>query len=105
MENIEIPMEIDDATVAFPASVSHLMPKWEEIPEEFKDGNNKFSQIQSKWFFKGLDKNILIPKKDIDKEKAMRHLVAIQGSYEPKHEHKMAAVAYLMSKWFTIKEG
>jgi hypothetical protein len=28
------------------------------------------------------------------------HLKAIMGSFQPKHEHKTAGVAYLMSLWF-----
>lgn len=33
-------------------------------------------------------------------DKAFRHLAACQGSFEPKHEHKQAAVAWLASLWF-----
>jgi hypothetical protein len=37
----------------------------------------------------------------VDGELAIRHLQVIQASFEPKHEHKEAAVAYLASLWFT----
>lgn len=34
-------------------------------------------------------------------EQAYRVLGATLRSFAPKHEHKMAAVAYMMSCWFT----
>jgi len=37
----------------------------------------------------------------VDGGLAIRHLQVIQASFEPKHEHKEAAVAYLASPWFT----
>jgi hypothetical protein len=55
----------------------------------------------SRWFFSGLPKGtVFVPHEGIDPAKAMRHLRAILGSFEPKHEHKEAGVAYLMSQWF-----
>jgi hypothetical protein len=98
------PIEIDDATYAFPADVKHLMPDREDVPREFEDfsSDNPFVKLQQKWFFGGLDTSILVAKKGIDKKTALRHLSAIQGSWEPKHEHKVAAVSYLMSLWFEL---
>jgi hypothetical protein len=40
------------------------------------------------------------PKEGVDVDKALRHIQAIMRSYQPKHEHKEAAVAYLLSQWF-----
>jgi len=34
-----------------------------------------------------------------------RHLQTIQGSFEPKHEHKQDCVAYFMSLWFQGPEA
>lgn len=72
------------------------------IPEEFKDRNtnNKWLEFQRTWFFKGIKSSGLVPKPGIDMNEALRHLQAIQSSYEPKHEHKEACVAYLASLWF-----
>jgi len=51
--------------------------------------------------FSGLKKSEVPPVKEgIDVNMALRHLHAIQGSFEPKHEYKEAAVAYLASLWF-----
>ena len=104
------PQEIDDLMLVFPAGTSHLLPPVEVIPEEFDTfnfvrtatkGPDLWLRFQNTWFNEGLGSNTeLIPKKGIDPEKAMRHLGAIQGSFEPKHEYKAAAVAYLASLWF-----
>jgi len=78
------------------------MPPMEEIPDEFKGfGRNEWCEIARTWFFSGLNKDTKVYAKDgVDADKAFRVLQAIQGSFQPKHEHKEAAVAYLMSEWF-----
>ncbi len=92
--------EIDDAMLAFPANVKSLMPKYEDIPEEFKRGHTKWNELFSKWFFVGLEKLDLKPKDGVDTKKAMRHIRAVMGSYQPSHEHKEAAVAFMLNEWF-----
>ena len=94
--------EVDDVTLAFPGKISHLCPNLEDIPDEYKDlnGKNKWVLLQERWFFEGLVGVSFIPKAGVDAEKAFRHLAAIQGSFEPKHEHKMAYVSFLFSEWF-----
>ncbi len=105
-----MPQDVDDVTLAFPADVRDLMPGYEDIPKEFKNfSKNKWVKFQQDWFFAGLGKVEFDPKEGIDPKKAWRHLQAIQGSCQPKHEHKEAAVAYLASLWFddvryTLKE-
>lgn len=94
----EQPMSIADAKKAFPGSVKELMPVYADIPDEFKRMGNVWADWQSQWFFKGL-KEFPKPKPGIDLDKAKTHLATIQRSFEPKHEHKSAAVAYLASLW------
>lgn len=97
------PKNINDATLAFPAKVvGELLPLWDEIPNEFKRYRaNVWVETQIDWFFKGLPKNVkFYPKEGINPEVAFKHLLACQRSFEPKHEHKEAGVAYLMSLWF-----
>lgn len=94
-----LPQDVTNADVAFGDNVEKLMPRYAKIPKEFKDGNNYWCAWQSKWFYEGL-KDYPTPKAGIDKKKALRHLATIQKSFEPKHEHKSAAVAYLASLWF-----
>ena len=94
------PQDVTDIDMAFPAKVSHLMPTYEEIPDEFKRGSNKWNRLVSTWFFSGFKGAKFVPKDGIEPNHALRHLKCIMGSFEPKHEHKEAAVAYLMSQWF-----
>lgn len=100
MPEIREPMEVDPVFAAFPASVRHMMPDYKDIPEEFKRGRTKWNELVSTWFFRGLKNAQYKPKEGIDQKKALRHLKCIMGSWEPKHEHKEAAVAYLLSQWF-----
>jgi hypothetical protein len=77
-----------------------LMPPYEDIPDEFKDWYNPWCELQSTWFFSGLKDYTFVPKEGIDQKKAIRHLGAVQGSWDSQHEHKQATVAYLLSQWF-----
>lgn len=82
------------------------MPDYSVIPDEFKGMNAhykktdaaKWIQWQEKWFFKGLESFPDI-KEGFDKKAVISHLRSIQASFEPKHEVKMATVAYLASLW------
>lgn len=87
---------------AFPTSVKDMLPPWSDIPDEFKDHNcgTKWNKIMSQWFFNGLPKGTQFKWKDgINGNDALVHLRYCLGSWEPKHEHKEAGVAYLMSQW------
>ncbi len=96
------PVLLSKMDVAFPAHALRLMPATEAIPAEFKDRNSqtKWNRLFADWFYFGLDKATFTPKAGIDKSAALGHISAIMGSFEPKHEHKEAAVAFLFSLWF-----
>jgi len=99
---LKIP-ELDDAEMAFPAHAP--IPSWDDLPEEFRTGwhsNNKWCDIASTLFYKGgsLEEFSLTPKEGVDKKKAIRAIKASLGSFQPKHEHKIAAVGYMLSQWF-----
>lgn len=87
------------------ARVSTLMPDYDDIPEEFRRNRSPWCAIADAWFFHGLNSDRVEPNEDIDKERALAHLGAILNSMEPAHEHKIAAVAYLMSLWFKAPSG
>jgi hypothetical protein len=102
------PIEVSDLEVAFGANVRHLMPAWDDIPEEFKrhvmretpgDRASKYLRLVGDWFFVGIEGLRFDLKDDIDGGRVMRHIQTVLGSWEPKHEHKEAAVAYLLSLW------
>lgn len=95
------PTFVDDVNVVFSTGVDRLMPTMDEIPLDFhKWRGNVWIDLVDKWFFEGLSGNEIVAKGDIDRNVALRHLTAIMRSWEPKHEHKVVAVAYLMSLWF-----
>lgn len=98
------PQKVDDVLCAFPAHVSHLMPSRSECEEGLRalpDSGRGWLRFQRDWFFHGLDKATEFePKPGVDFADAVRHLHCIQGSFEPEHEHKEAAVSYLASLWF-----
>lgn len=102
-----MPMETTGLERAFPTDVSRLLPcKYEEIPREFTmGGQNTWAKFQATWFFHGIKGLSVEPKEGIDAAKALKHLACIQGTYELKHEHKTAFVAYLASLWFDSWKG
>lgn len=95
------PKDIDGVSAAFPTSVDGFLPKYSEVPDEFKQEHTKWNKLVESWFFNGLPKETeFIAKDGIDAKKAIRHCAYCLRSWEPKHEHKTAGVAYLLSLWF-----
>lgn len=86
--------------------VSKLLPEMREIPEEFKDmmAKSRWIQVIDDWFFAGVKLTKVVPKDGIDKNVAITHIGCIMHSWEPKHEHKTAGCAYLLSLWFDVFE-
>ena len=103
------PVPVSGLELAFPARVEHLMPSRSDIPEEFKRGTGQawpWVKFQRDWFFKGLPKGTrIVAKPGVDRDQALRHLAAIQGSFEPRHEDKEAAVAFLAYHWLVKPPG
>ena len=98
------PQDVTDLDIAFPTSVDHLLPDYAAVPAEFKGFRDEpHVEFVEHWFFHGADVKRLSPKPGIDASKAIRHLRVCMGSWEPKHEHKIAGVAYLLSLWFTLE--
>jgi hypothetical protein len=95
--------DVSDIDLAFPAHVMHLMPEYDRIPEEFRRGTTEWNKLVSKWFFQGVQGLRFVPKPGVDNEtyrKVMRQFRCILGSFEPQHEHKEAACAYILSCYF-----
>lgn len=103
-DGFDQPHEVSDVLLAFPGSVSDLMPPMSSIPEEFQNMNDHtdWNKFVTRWFFSGdaLTHFDLYTREDVDAQAAWKHLSAVLRSWEPKHEHKQAAVAWLMSRWF-----
>lgn len=95
------PATVTALDCAFGGRMEKLLPPYATIPEEYKRGHTKWNKVVSRWFFAGLPKETrFVPKPGIDEADAKAHLRAILVSFEPKHEHKEAGCAYLLSKWF-----
>lgn len=94
------PTQLTDDDISF-GRIKGLLPAYTDIPDEFKRQRNKWVQLVDQWFFAGLDGYRLIPKDGIDKREALRHAGTVMRSWELKHEHKTAGVAYLLSLWFS----
>lgn len=99
--------KLGDVHVVF-GEIKH-MPKWDDIPEDFKHHHNLYARAVSSWFFTGgkrdgdtltIGGEIFRAKPDIHCSDALRAIKAVLGSFEPKHEHKEAACAYMLSEWF-----
>lgn len=91
-----IHQQVTDLHIAF-GQIATLMPDRQQL-REYKEGWG--SALFSALFFNAGRVDHLVPKAGIDPVKAIRHIRAIMGSYEPKHEDKEAAVGYLFELWF-----
>lgn len=94
------PIKITDADFAFGGRVAELLPTMDDIPDEFKKGNTKWNKVVNDWFFGGLKNCQWTPKEGIEENDAIRHVSSVMQSYKPKHEHKAAGCAYLLSQFF-----
>lgn len=105
---ISIPSE-SEIHSRFPI-VGRLLPELKDIPKEFREGwhnkSNPWCKAATQWFFHGgtLQDFGIKPKENIDKKLAVQVLSICLSSFEPKHEHKIAGVGYLMSEWFDLIE-
>lgn len=94
------PIIVSDLDTVFDGKIEILLPQYDQIPDEFKNNKSKWNKVVSDWFFFGLKNCNWIPKEGIETKLALRHIMAILSSFEPKHEHKEAGCAYLLSKFF-----
>jgi hypothetical protein len=74
------------------------------IPDTFPN-MDFFIILVEKMFYKEI-KNIeildIIPKHDVDKEKALKTINTILRSFTKEHNDKIRGCAYLMNMWFDI---
>ena len=89
---------ITDTEVAF-GSTKYL-PKMKDIPEDFFKRSNVYVQLFNAIFFKGLVEFNYEPMEGFSKDTINKVIASHAGSFMPKHEHKEAGVAYMMSLMF-----
>ncbi len=80
--------------------VGELLPRYNSIPDVYKNDRNPYVKLTHTWFFSGLKGSELKVKDGINRSFALAHCSEILRSFEPSHEHKISAIAYLMSLWF-----
>ena len=96
-----MPVPVSDIDLAFPARGLDLMPSMRVIPQKYHR-NHPYHDLMHVWMFKGVAADVEFHMQDgVDGATAYRHLSVMVGSYASRHEHKMAAFAYLCSLWFT----
>ena len=89
---------ISAADLAFPAKVAHLIPPHENLMDTVV--SKEAATLTTDWFYHGLKKIEPKPKDGVDVNAALAHIKCILASFQPKHEVKMQAVAYLIDLWF-----
>lgn len=101
------PTPVEDVFMAFPANVEgKYMPHEHEIrkviPKEYFqwDNDSWHYRLFQEWFNAGVKGLKMYPKEGINPEIAFRHIRAVMGSFQPKHEHKIAAVRWMFDNWF-----
>lgn len=103
-DGFDAPQSISDVLFAFPGEIKHLMPDYSAIPAEFQNINHvtDWNKFIFHWLMRGnpFDAWELRTLPGVDGQVAIRHLATIGKSYQPKHEHKEAAMAWLLSRWF-----
>lgn len=77
--------------------VKILREECKDIP---KDKIKKFKGLFNDWFFVGLKKLELIPKPNVDPNKALRYIKSCMVSFSPKHEVKEEVVTCLLAIFF-----
>lgn len=92
-------LEVRSVDVAFGFDIRKRIT-YQNVPEKFKKPNNPFVQLASKVFYEGGSKDMfqfkgLLDERDQDKFfNAMKAYLICRA---PKHEEKMACVAYFFS--------
>jgi hypothetical protein len=106
MSDFHPPKFSDADVVLFGARLSEF-PPFDDLPEEFRRRRHRCCEIAQNLFFNGgkLSDHGLKLKPGLKSEDVYRALSAWLSSFEPKHEHKIAAVGYAISEWFDEADG
>lgn len=101
---------ITDLEITF--GTTRLLPDWEDIPEKFKTDQNIYVKLVDALFY-----NHPLPAAEVafrsgfdaDGTRVIalqdRLIMACLTSFEPRHEHKIAGLAYLISQICELRES
>lgn len=98
------PHPYSDVEMAFPAHVVKHMPPMGTMPDEFQRGDHPACRLVQS-LFSGTHSGkqpSMVPREGVEAGVAWRHIVCTLGSYEPMHEHKIAACGFLLNEWFKV---
>lgn len=91
---------ITDVEIAF--GTTKLLPSYDAVPEEFKRGNDYTKLLEHLFFGPSVPKGEIVFRdgfKDVEAPALLHRVVmAHLRSFEPKHEHKIAGLGYLISQ-------
>lgn len=93
---------ISDAELAF--GTTKLLPNEEDIPEEFFGDNIHTRLVNAIFYGKPLPAGDVQFNKGFEKDQTVKCIRAHLNSFGPKHEHKMAGVAYMIAMTSTLTE-
>lgn len=85
---------ISDAELAF--STERFLPKWDDIPDEFRNGNLYTKFVEKLFYGSSLPEYEIELKMDITPERLNKCIMAHLKSFSPKHEHKIAGVGFML---------
>lgn len=77
-----------------------LMPDWNNIPLEFKLGQTKWNILVDDWYNRGLSRLDVKPRNGVNKDAAIRCIIAHMKAWKVSDEHRQAGVAYMMASLF-----
>lgn len=83
--------------MAFATSVDGMLPA---RPIANYPRKRELESLAQSWFFKGLKGLRSKPRDGVNETEALAHLSYCLRSWEPKHEHKIEGVAFLINEWF-----
>ncbi|MCF6783940.1 hypothetical protein [Stutzerimonas stutzeri] len=86
---------ITDPEAAF--STHRLLPSWEDIPDEFKEGNAYTQLAEAIFYGREMPECEIELNEGVEAEKLNRCIRAHIASWWPKHEHKIAGVGYMIA--------
>jgi len=89
--------DVTDVEIAF--GTTKGLPKWEDIPDEFKAGKTTWNKFFSHIFYRGGKGVAMDFNEGVDPKKFYRWFGAHACSWDPKHEHKEAGIAFRISRW------
>lgn len=96
---------ITDVEVAF--GTIKLLPSFDEVPDEFKRGNDYTKLLNHLFSGQALPEGEIVFREAFDDAAAPallnRVVMAHLRSFEPKHEHKIAGLGYLVSQACNVR--